>query len=116
MIIKFYATVTVLRKKPILGGSRYMPNIRFDIPGLETTRFGLTTMDDAEWPLSEGETKLVHLVMDSKPHPGDPEDWSRSSASLVQTIATGTRFVLLEAGAEVCLGTVELIEELRGDA
>jgi hypothetical protein len=102
MPITFYATITWKRKQPMPGGVRYMPNIRFDLPGLETLRFGLTTMDDAEWPLCEEETKLVHLHMIGAREP----EFERLAKDLRESV----QFVLLEGSQEVASGIVNEIE------
>jgi hypothetical protein len=67
---------------------------------METVRFGLTTMDDAEWPLNEGETKIAHFHMIGVP------EFER----LAQEIRENVEFVLLEGPYEVACGVVNEIE------
>ena len=94
--MRFRATVTSLRRTPITG--RYRPHIVFDF---STTLFGLTQLDDVEWPFAPGETKPGRVTMlghaDFKP--------------VVQAIAPGVRFSLLEGTHEVARGVIDAVEE-----
>lgn len=102
MPIKFSGTITWKRKQPMPGGARYMPNIRFDLPGMATWQFGLTIMDDAEWPLREGETKWAHFYMIGAREP----EFER----LVEGIRENVAFVLLEGSHVVASGVVNEVE------
>ncbi len=83
-----------------------MPNLRFDIPGFEASRFGLTIMDDAEWPLKCGEEKLAHFTM-----LGNPELDAGLFNQLADCIAPGVTFSLMEGPPVIGSGVVEDVEE-----
>ena len=98
MPIRFRATVTVSRAKPILDGVRYMPNIVFDFT---PERFGLTRLHDFESPFAAGETKVARLTM-----LGVPE-----FAALAEALSPGMKFGLFEGSHEVARGVVDEVEE-----
>ena len=98
MAIRFRATVTASRSKPLVNSGRYMPNIKFEF---SKERFGLTTLYDFESPFLFGETKPARLEM-----LGVPE-----FAALVETLKPGLAFGLFEGTLEVARGVISEVEE-----
>jgi hypothetical protein len=103
MSIRFWATVTLSedREVGISGGSRYSPNLRFDLPGISHMRFGLTVLDDVDWPLLPGETKLAQFNIGGHP---DMEP-------LAHQLKPGTSFEMLNGWLIDGRGVVEEIDE-----
>lgn len=106
MPIKFCGSVTLSRENPVTGKLRYMPNLKFDIIGLDRVQFGLTIFDDADWPLNYGEEKSAHFTM-LRNADLDADLFDK----LADSIRAGTTFSLMEGARVVGSGVVQTIEE-----
>lgn len=101
-MIKFWARVTLTRVTPVTGVSRYSPNVRFR---LSTLPFGLTTIDDADWPLSKDKAKLAHFTMIR-----NPDKDADLFDSLARAIAPGDKFALMEGPFVAGFGVITVVE------
>lgn len=108
MAIRFWATVSLSssRKHAISGSVNYHPHLRFDLPGMTKMVFGLTRMDDADWPFQPGETKIAHFLMIGHP----------DMQGLAGELRPGTVFELVEGGRTIVgTGIVDEIDEAKID-